>query len=93
MVAIGQIEDGGSLLDELYDLILDDVIRADPGFKSFLIANDNGMHEYRIETASVELVLRVVANGECCSDNPLLEKNMQQFREGSLWLNAARAKP
>ena len=32
----GEIEPGRALLDELFDMILDDVIRADSGFKAFL---------------------------------------------------------
>jgi hemerythrin-like metal-binding protein len=32
----GKIKPGRNLLDELFDMILDDVIRADSGFKSFL---------------------------------------------------------
>lgn len=36
MLLAGKIKPGRILLDELFDMILDDVIRADSGFKTFL---------------------------------------------------------
>lgn len=36
----GKVKPGRALLDELFDMILDDVIRADSGFKAFLDGAD-----------------------------------------------------
>jgi hemerythrin-like metal-binding protein len=36
MLLVGEIEPGRFLLDELFDLVLDDIIRADGGFKAFI---------------------------------------------------------
>ncbi len=36
MLLTGEIEPGRFFLDELFDLVLDDIIRADGGFKAFI---------------------------------------------------------
>ena len=36
MLLAGTIEPDRFLLDELFDLVLDDIIRADSGFKAFI---------------------------------------------------------
>ena len=40
MLLAGKIKPGRTFLDELFDMILDDVIRADSGFKAFLVDID-----------------------------------------------------
>ncbi len=43
-VAGAQIEVGRDFLDELFDMILDDIIRADGGFKTYLQSCDRRVH-------------------------------------------------